>query len=164
MQKSQITYRWVIFLFNGATLASVVAGIVNFFFFGHDYERSQLYLVAALASLGVVAVASRMLRTRIDQAEVDEGRSHKNVPAWVYWLVVICSIFPILNLFTFKSAILDLYITALLAIALGKIISDRYKNSSKATLNLSPVQRLGIALGVCGLLLNAYRLMLMLLK
>lgn len=167
MQRSGIVYRRIVSLLNGMSVVLVVAGVIDFFFFGHNYERSQLYLIVALATLVVAAVVSRMTHNvRTEDADVDEVRPHENAPAWIYGFVGVCIFLAILSVFTdlFRSVVIDFFIVMLLAIVLVKIASDLYRSGFGTRMKLNRIQWFGITLGVFVLMLDVYRLMIMLFR
>lgn len=152
-------HKRVAFLLNSLSVILVATGIINFFFFGRNYQHSQLYLIAAIAILTVTAIISKLGRAgSVRPVEPVSDQNRERVPAWMYGFIALCIIFALINSFTsvFRSVIAAACVAALLMAGIATIIYRRSRSYPKKKLNR--IQRLGLALAVVILLVDLVQL------
>ena len=153
-------YRVVASVFNYLTVGFVLAGCVEYFFFGHSYQRAQMWIIAALITLFMAAISFRMGRREGGLADTIEAKPMRAElePRWPYYFVALCIIVAVLDSFTrlWESRGIQVVIAIFLVLGLAKILFDRrIGRQAQRTPNAS--QRLVLWLGVIIVLIEFYR-------
>ena len=153
-------------LLNSLAIALIVAGCFDFALIGHSLARSRIYLVAALGTLILAALVSGV-RTRREGSNQAQGASEQvsaAVPLWNYLFVVLCFTMAAITATThlIESKITDLVIVAIAILGVVAVVVSRARANAKLGLKFSPLQKVGMVIGLIGLVSGLIRLVIML--
>jgi len=158
MWKNALIYKRIFFVFNGLCIALVVYGVVGYFFFGHDYLRSQIYLLAAFISVFVAALSKRLQDKNVESPIGSQMKPRFKVPGWAYGNVIAYIIFMALRLFTdlLRSPKILYSCIVIFTLLSGKLAFDQYRFYSKYGFKLTYIHWLGVIVAMGVLVLFAY--------
>lgn len=148
---------------NGIAIALVVVGCLDFALFGHSLGRSRMYLVAALGTLTLAALVSRVRARResSNQAQTALGPTAALPPLWSYIFVVLCFAATAITATTHlvESKIISLVLVTVMGLGLIAVLVNQARANARVGLKFSRIQKAGVLIAFIGLALGLIRLM-----
>lgn len=146
MLKSHKIYKRIFVVLYVLSIVLVISAVIDFFFFGHNYVRSQVYMAAAFVSTFVSAITYGIQRRRKSGLrQVDVKAS-----AWVYVGVIAFAAFFVL--FSFTGLLISPVVlhssVATIMLVVGKVIFDKYQIRSRSGFKLTLMHKIGIGFAV----------------
>jgi FtsH-binding integral membrane protein len=159
MRQSNFTATIIFKVLDFLAIALVVAALLDFVLIRHDFVRPRIYLAVALSALTLAAIVVRLSRRQpTGNGTLTYDRSP--APLWGYGFAVGCALLSLVTSTTNVGvSITSAFGIAVLAgLGLIALIVQRVRANAKARLRFTPVQKVGIALAVGGLLFCVARL------